>query len=159
MLMKEKGLHDIFIVGMILKAANAVLELAGGLAILLISKAFIVTSVLLLTKEELLEDPKDLVANYIITSAHALTISTQYFIATYLLVHGAIKVVLTISLLRRKLWAYPAAIAVFGIFVIYQIFRWSITGSLWYIVLTIFDIVLIYLTWREYKNLELRLAI
>ena len=150
---KEKSLHDIFVIGVILKAANAILEIAGGIAILLISKAFIVSSVLAMTADELLEDPKDIIANYFINSAHALTIGTQYFIAAYLLVHGIVKIILSVSLLKKKFWAYPTAIAVFGLFVVYQIFRWSITGSIWYVLLTFFDLVLIYLTWREYKSL------
>ena len=139
---------------MLLKAANAVLELVGGIVILLVSKAFVVTTVLALTKEELLEDPKDIIANYLVASAHAFTIGTQYFIAIYLLIHGIIKIVLVFQLLKKRLWAYPAAIIVFSLFVVYQIWRWSISGSLWYIALTLLDIALIYLTYREYKSLK-----
>ena len=155
---KEKWFQYLFFLGVILKAVNAVIELAGGIVIFLVSKAFIVTTILALTQEELLEDPKDLIANYFITSAHTLTAGTQYFIALYLIVHGAIKIVLSISLLKKKLWAYPTALVVFGLFVLYQVFRWSVSGSVWYLILTLIDLVLIYLTWHEYKNLKPKLV-
>lgn len=151
---EKKWFHWAFIAGAVLKAIDAFIELIGGILIFLINKALVVTIVLELTREELLEDPKDLIANYLVASAHTLTVDTQYFIALYLIVHGIIKIILSISLLKKKYWAYPAAIFVFALFVVYQIFRWSISGSIWYVILSILDIIFIYLTWYEYKNLR-----
>ena len=127
---EKKWFHWAFIAGAVLKAIDAFIELIGGILIFLINKALVVTIVLELTREELLEDPKDLIANYLVASAHTLTVDTQYFIALYLIVHGIIKIILSISLLKKKYWAYPAAIFVFALFVVYQIFRWSISGSI-----------------------------
>ena len=153
-LTEKKWFHWAFIFGAVLKAIDAFIELIGGILIFLVNKALVVTIVLRFTREELLEDPKDLIANYLVASAHALTVDTQYFIALYLIVHGIIKIVLSISLLKKKYWAYPAAITVFALFVAYQIFRWSISGSAWFIVLSVLDLIFIYLTWYEYKNLR-----
>ena len=45
------------------------------------------------------------------------------FGAVYLLLHGAVKVVLVTALLLNKLWAYPCMIVVLLIFIGYQMYR------------------------------------
>jgi uncharacterized membrane protein len=39
---------------------------------------------------------------------------------------------------------------VFGVFCVYQMHRFAHTHSIFLVLLTIFDLILIYLTWREY---------
>ena len=68
--------------------------------------------------------------------------------------HGVVKLWLIIGLLRQKLWYYPLAAAVFGLFIVYQ---YSFTNSLWLLVLSAVDVAVIALTWHEYRYLEVRL--
>jgi len=75
--------------------------------------------------------------------------------AIYLLSHGVIKMFAVIALLRKKLWGYPLSIAVFGGFIVYQIYRFTVTGGIGLIVLTIFDLVVIWLIWLEYRVVKL----
>jgi uncharacterized membrane protein len=70
----------------------------------------------------------------------------------YLLVHGAVKVVLVIALLLNKLWAYPCLIIVLLIFIGYQLYRIALEPSVGLIALTTFDAVIVALTWREYRR-------
>lgn len=70
----------------------------------------------------------------------------------YLLSHGAVKVVLVIALLMNKLWAYPLMITVLAIFIVYQVYRFSYSHSVSMILLTVFDLVVISLTWIEYQQ-------
>jgi hypothetical protein len=51
--------------------------------------------------------------------------------------HGVVKLWLIIGLLRQKLWYYPLAAAVFGLFIVYQ---YSFTNSLWLLVLSAVDV-------------------
>ena len=51
------------------------------------------------------------------------------FGAVYLLLHGAVKVVLVIALLLNKLWAYPCMIVVLLIFIGYQLYRIALNPS------------------------------
>ena len=51
------------------------------------------------------------------------------FAAIYLLSHGVIKVVLVASLFRELLWAYPAAIVVFTLFIVYQLYPYALIGQ------------------------------
>ncbi|MGN6233880.1 MAG: DUF2127 domain-containing protein [Trinickia sp.] len=43
--------------------------------------------------------------------------------------HGAIKLRLIAGLLRERLWFYPAAISIFGLFIAYQLYRYTSNGS------------------------------
>jgi uncharacterized membrane protein len=83
--------------------------------------------------------------------AQNYTVSTQHFYAFYLLSHGIIKVALVIGLLRDKLWAYPASLVVLGIFIVYQLYRFSYTQGFGLIVLTVFDVIVMGLIWHEYR--------
>lgn len=147
----EKRIHFIFVVSVLLKALNGVLGIILGIVFFFTSAvAGLVQS---LAQNELIEDPTDIVANSI---QHFLPFFThsQYFVSLYLLSHGVIKVFLVVGLLRNKLWAYPAAIVVFTLFIAYQVYRFSFTHSLWLVALTIFDIFVIWLTWHEYRLLR-----
>ena len=80
--------------------------------------------------------------------------STRNFTAVYLLSHGVIKLGLIIGLLRERLGSYPVATAIFGLFIVYQLFRFSLTHSLWLVVITAVDVLVIGLTWHEYRYLR-----
>jgi uncharacterized membrane protein len=54
----------------------------------------------------------------------------------------------------NKLWAYPLTIGVFGAFAMYQVFRFTHTHSWALVILTIFDVLIILLTWNEYRHQE-----
>jgi uncharacterized membrane protein len=85
------------------------------------------------------------------TSSH-LTTSTTLFGAVYLLSHGVAKVVLVALVLRDKLWAYPWLVALLLAFIAYQLYRiTAVHFSVGLTLLTIFDAVLVWLTWREYQ--------
>jgi uncharacterized membrane protein len=68
----------------------------------------------------------------------------------YLLTHGLVKAALCVLLWMNKLWAYPLAIAVFSAFSVYQVYRYSHTHSTFLLLLTAFDVAIVYLTWEEY---------
>jgi uncharacterized membrane protein len=74
------------------------------------------------------------------------------FASLYLLSHGLVKVVLAVCLWMNRLWAYPAAILVFGLFAVYQIYRLERVYSIALLLLTVSDIVIIWLTAMEYRD-------
>jgi len=155
-LLSIKNIHLVFLVSIVLKALNAVLEIVGGILIFVASQEVIIKIILFMTQEEISEDPQDIIANYLINSAGHFSISAQHFIAFYLLSHGLIKLGVIIGLLKNKLWAYPASIIIFGLFIFYQTYRYFNTYSPWLLVLTVFDLIVIWLVWLEYKNLKKR---
>lgn len=149
--MNERRIHQFFEISVLLKGAHALIECVGGLALVFVSTSTITNLVAALTQHELSEDPNDRVAGYLLRSAHELTVGTQRFYAFYLLSHGLIKVCLVAGLLRNKLWAYPASLVVLGLFIVYQLYRYSHTHGPGLIALTVFDAVFVCLIWHEYR--------
>ena len=88
------------------------------------------------------------------SAAEHLSVGGQQFAAVYLLSHGVIKAVLVYALLKDKLWAFPWAIGVFAAFGVYQMYRYFIQPSGWLIALTVLDVMVILLTWTEWRRLK-----
>ena len=143
-------LDQTFEVGIILKGLDGVLEVIGGLLLLVVSPATIDRVVTSLTQHELSEDPHDVLATHLLRTAHGLT--AVLFGAVYLLAHGLVKVILVTALLKNQLWAYPWTIAFLGVFIIYQLYRLSFQPSVGLTALTIFDAVIAWLIYREYRK-------
>lgn len=141
----------LFRLSVLLKGLDGLLEIVGAVALWLLSPGFIASAVHFLTQDEIAEDPRDLVANALRHAAARFSLSSEHFVAAYLLAHGLVKIALVAALLRNRLWAYPVAIAVFLGFIAYQLYRFTLTGGLGLIFLTIFDLFLIVLVWFEYR--------
>jgi uncharacterized membrane protein len=140
-----------FVVAVVLKGIDGVLELVGGIALLVVSPAQIDAVVRALTRHELVEDPHDLVANTLVRYADTLGVATTVFGGVYLLVHGVVKVVLVVAVLRNHLWAYPWLIGFLIAFIGYQAYELVVHFSWGLALLTAFDIAIVLLTVREYR--------
>ena len=138
--MKEERIHQVFVVSVLAKGLHALIEIAGGLALYLFSADAIARWL-----NEI--DRHDWIARH-------FPAGEQHFYAFYLLSHGLVKVVLVFFLLREKLWAYPASIAVFGLFIAYQLYRYSFTHDIGLILLSLFDLFVIYLAVHEFRLLR-----
>jgi uncharacterized membrane protein len=154
----ERRIRQVFEISILLKGAHALTECVGGLLLAVVSTDTIKNLVNTLTQSELIDDPNDLVATHLLELAQSLTVSTQDFYAFYLLSHGLVKVLLVVGLLRNKLWAYPASLVVLGLFIVYQLYRFSYTHGIGLIVLTVFDVFVIWLIWHEYRLVRRHLA-
>ena len=139
-----------FAVGIILKGLDGVLEVVGGVLLLVVSPTTIDQLSRALTQHELSEDPHDFLATHLLHAAGSLTGSSLEFGAAYLLLHGLVKVVLVVALLRDQIWAYPWMIAFLIVFIVYQVYRMSFAFSIGLMALTAFDVVVVWLTYREY---------
>ena len=149
---REATIRRVFWWSLILKAIDSVIEMAGGVVLYLIPSGLIVGLADWLTRSELLEDPRDFLANMIMHSAQAFSLPQKKAAAIYLASHGAIKLFLVIMVLRdRAAWAYPAFMIALVVLIAYQTYQISLTFSLWMIVLTVFDAAVLVLTWHEYK--------
>jgi uncharacterized membrane protein len=157
--MNERRIHQIFEVSVLLKGAHALIECIGGLALALVSTSAITGLVKSLTQDELIEDPNDVVGTHLLRLAQNFTVSSQHFYAFYLLSHGVIKAFLVVGLLRNKLWAYPASFVALGLFIVYQLYRFSYTHGVGLLVLTVFDVFVIWLIWHEYRLVRRHLSL
>jgi uncharacterized membrane protein len=156
--MNEQRIHQFFMISVLLKGAHAVIECIGGIALALIKPEAIKNFVNAITVDELIEDPNDFIATHLLRWAEGFDIDTQHFYAFYLFSHGIVKVFLVAGLLRRQLWAYPASLVVLAIFIAYQLYRYSYTRGFGLIALSVFDVVVMWLVWHEYRLLRGHLA-
>ena len=141
-----------FLIGIIGKGLNGAAELLGGMLLLFLTPDADPNVAVAWTHGELSEDPNDIIATHLLHTADGLTGPGLLFGGVYLLVHGVIKVVLVTALLLNKLWAYPWMIVALLLFIAYQLYRIVLNPTVGLIGLTIFDIVIVALTWREYQQ-------
>lgn len=134
---QRDNLHRVFIVSIILKGLNALLEIVASIVILLTGALTGVFSVFFHSIE---------------SSAH-----TQLFVAAYLFIHGIVKIFIVAGLISRRLWAYTFAEIVLFLFIAYQMYEYTFHDSLWLLGLSIFDTLLLWLTWREHKAMKNKL--
>lgn len=150
----EGNIHLVFDVSLWLKAVFALGEIISGVATYFVSKELLMQVVMWATRGEFAEDPHDRIATYLLHTAQTFSVGTREFAAVYLLAHGVVKLWLIVGLLREKLWYYPTAIVVFGSFIFYQLYRYTFTHSILLIFITILDLIVIGLTWHEWRYLH-----
>jgi len=151
---KNNIVHRSFELGILLKGIDGILEIIGGVLLIFLNPARLNRLVVLLTQHELSQDPNDVISNFLLKLSASFSISSQHFGVIYLISHGAIKFILVSLLWKKKLWAYPLAIVSLIIFIIYQIYRYTISNSVFLIFLTIFDVFMILLTYMEYNRIK-----
>jgi uncharacterized membrane protein len=147
-------LHETFEASILLKGAFAILEAAGGVLLWLIGPNAILALALRVTQAEMGEDPQDWIATTLLHWARGFSLETQHFYALYLISHGLVKLVLVAGLLRGARWSYPTSLLVMALFVVYQLYRFSYTQALGLIILTVFDLFVIALIWREWRRVS-----
>lgn len=150
-MVNNKEIYQLFKVSILIKGAISLAEIIVGIVVLFIPASYFNTLAEMLTRGEIIEDPGNFFANHILSGGHALTAIGGIFIAIYLISRGAIKLGLIIALLKNKHWAYPWSLAVLGLFVVFQLYELVKTHSLGIIAVTMFDLIVMYFIWREYK--------
>jgi uncharacterized membrane protein len=143
-------LHSSFRTGITLKGIDGILEVVGAILIWFVDPAKISEPVQTALAHELSRDPHDFVAAHLLHMTERLTSANRTFAFAFLLSHGLVKIIIVAALWMDQLWAYPLGIGVFSAFGVYQVYRWTHTHSFFLVLLTIFDVLVIYLTWAEY---------
>lgn len=147
-------MHQVFELGLLAKGIFAASELVSGLLIWLIPVDGVVQIVRMLTRHELAADPTDRVANWLLRMADGYSVHAQHFWALYLIVHALAKLTVVAGLALNIIWAYPASIVVLVGFIAYQGQQYVLNHDPVMIALTLFDLVMIWLIWHEYRQLK-----
>lgn len=90
-LLDEKKLHLVFDASLWFKAAFALSEVLAGIIAYFVQKPLLLPYFAWVTQNEFAEDPRDLVANFLLHTIPHLSVGTQRFAALYLLAHGIVK--------------------------------------------------------------------
>ena len=151
--MKNKTISNLFDASILLKGIFSLIELISGTLLLFITSNFLLKFIYFIFGHELLQDPTDILVNFLINLFSNPT-NLKILFAIYLIAHGIIKLGLILALWKEKLWAYPLSEIVFSLFIIYQIYRYTQHPSIFLILLTALDIFVIILIHLEYKILK-----
>ncbi|HZL08182.1 MAG TPA: DUF2127 domain-containing protein [Candidatus Dormibacteraeota bacterium] len=141
-------------IGILIKGIDGVLELVGGALVLLLNPHTITNITNFLTQDALQENPHNIIATHVLKLGNHLAGGHNFFAAAFLLTHGLVKVVLVACLLLNKLWAYPWALGVLGLFLVYQAYLLVTKPTFGMAFLTVLDIVIIGLIYREWQQVR-----
>ncbi|MDE2234744.1 MAG: DUF2127 domain-containing protein [Gammaproteobacteria bacterium] len=147
----RKYLHRLFILSVVAKGLDGVLESIAGVIVFSTSRLDLKNLVIMLTAPELGEDPTDLVANFMRHVVSGLTSNTKYFVAAYLLVNGLVKTAVAAGLISGRNWVFRPVLALLAIFITYQLFRFTNTHSLILLGFTCLDLLVLLFIWAEYR--------
>lgn len=144
---EEKVVYKLFLWSILLKGAISIAEVVGALVIFLTPPAVIIA----ILNWFLQFVPVPALQHALREEVAQYTTGAVVFVTLYLLSRGLVKVILIWGLLKNKLWAYPASLIVMGLFMIYQFYQIWAHHSVLIVGVTIFDIVVMYLIWREWQ--------
>jgi len=140
--------------GLAIKAINAVMEVLGGVILMLITPDGLSQMIRQIALPELSEDPTDPVMNYLLGICQNFSSSTQASIAIYMLLHGATKIAIIWLLWKKILWAYPLAMGIFGLFIGYEVYGYLHSQSLLVLIIIMLDAAILTLIIIEYIRLK-----
>ncbi len=154
---REKEIHELFDVTLILKGLHALVEIVGGFLLYVTSTATIVKIVSFFVADEIKEDPRDTFSNYFIHLAQQFSGSSKTFAILYLVIHGIINSIILFGLWKEKMWSYPVSLIILALSIPYQLYRFTFTHSILLVALSVLDIVVIFLVWHEYGVVKKKL--
>lgn len=147
--------EQVFKGSLILKGFSGALEFIAGAVLLIFSPDRLRNFINLITQRELLEDSNDLFANALLSLTNNFSNGTKIFLITYLWVHAVVKLVAVIGILRNERWAYPFSLLALGILTGYQIYSLVFVKiSMGLLLLTVFDLFVLWMIWREKTSLD-----
>lgn len=151
---KDEVKSELFIIGMWWRIFYGATRLVLGLALLKVINVPISDLLYKFTGSELAEDPTDFLFTTINSLLEAHPLSITYFLSSYLIFWGTVEIVLSISLLRHKIWAFPVTLWLIGGFMIYVIHRYTITHSPILVGVFLIDVLIFWLIYSEYKKMK-----
>lgn len=151
---EERTIRVYFLTGVLLKGAISAAEIIVGTLALLVPVTYVSGKIVQLADHLQTIHRIALVAPPLMHMAGQLAAVSSFFIALYLISRGLIKLLLIIALLLDQLWAYPFSLVALGGFVCYQCYQIIVSHSGVIVALTIFDLVVMWLIWEEYRVLR-----
>jgi uncharacterized membrane protein len=144
----------LFRIALLVKAIDGAVELIAAVVLLLVSGATVHRLIDDVLSRDLLGPPDGSLARHFVAGTAEFASGNRTFAVVYLGLHGVVKLALVAALLRKWMPAYPVAVVVLGLFVIYEIYRATQTGSVLLPVLAAVDVAIIVMIVREYRVLR-----
>ena len=141
-----------FQAGITVKGIDGLLEITAAILFLTATPTRINSFLNFITFHALSRNPNAFVASHLLHASQNIVANAHYFIFLYLLLQGLSKLILVVALWCNRLWAYPALIILLAAFIVYQLYRMTFAPSIFLAGLTVFDAIVMLLTWAEYKK-------
>ena len=142
----------LFFWGILIKSFIGFWEILAG-AFFAISGQKIVNALgLYLAKQGTADDSDDFLLMYLQKITNDFTHNIQLFAAFYLMFHGLMNILLSVTLAKKKIAWYPAIISLLSLFVVYEAYRFFLNHSIIILGLIIFDIAFITIIVLEYRK-------
>lgn len=149
--LEEKRIYQFFLGSVLLKGAISLAEIVAGILFFFVTPQEVIDFILSISILILPATLQGVTQSILNAVGHELMIVSATIIGLYLLTRGLIKFLLIWAMLKNILWAYPWSLAVLGLFVLSQLYQIAMTQSLLIIGVTLFDLVVMYFIWREYR--------
>jgi uncharacterized membrane protein len=140
-----------FFIAVAVKGIDGVIETLAGFAIAILGTQGIYSLVIQVTAPELDLHPDSRAVHLIRHGAFDLTHVASRFVILWLLVHGILKFVLAVELLRERIWIFPVAAVVLSGFVVYMTSRLVAHWSPWVLAFALFDLITVALVLTEWR--------
>lgn len=144
----------LFRAALVVKGVDGAAELLGAVALLAVPGPWLHHLVARVLARDLVGPPDGALARHLVAGTDAVSGDGRTFAVVYLGLHGVVKLLLVAALLRRWLPAYPPAVVVLALFVVYELVHAWHTGSVLLPVLAALDVAIIVLVLREYRLLR-----
>ena len=144
----------LFRIALLVKAVDGAAELVGALVLLMVPGAALASLVNDIVARDLLGPPDGSLARHFEAGTAEFVSGSRTFAVVYLALHGVVKLALVVALLRRWQPAYPVAALVLGVFVAYELYRATRTGSVLLPFLAALDLAIIWLIVQEYRRMR-----
>jgi len=148
----KKPLHKLFELSILWKAVEGLFEGLAGLFAWFVPTQTVINWLQWSEWRELQEDPDDLVANFVHNLSFHISSQVKFLVALYLLAQGLMKLWLSFSVWRGRLWAYLGYEIFISLIIVYELFRWVRRPGWWLIIFIIIDAVTVWLIHHEYQN-------
>lgn len=147
-------IHRFLHIAIFIKGVDGCIDVLTGAALFIFGQRMMVRIIPFLLRRELLEDPKDLIVNYLFELPLHISHGTQVFLSFYLLIHGVVKIALAIAFNINDYRIHNGAEVVLFISILYQTYRFTHTHSLLLLAVTLMDIIILILVHREGAELK-----
>jgi len=152
--LQEATIRRYFWWSVFIKGAISLAEMVGGIFFLFVPVTLVVDLATDPLESWLTVHPGNFAGTHLLHLANEFTMFGGALIGFYLFTRGLIKLGLVVALLKDQLWAYPLSLLILGLFIIYQIYEIVTAHSVLMVIITIFDLVVVYLVWREWGILR-----
>lgn len=155
---REKFLHYLFKGTVIFKGADGILDVISSIVLTCVPAHNRINILPFLVRKELIDDPDDILSNYLMNLSQHFLPGTIKFIILYLAIHGLIKIGLALALWNDNPKLFRIAGVVLTISIGYQMYRFTHTHSILLLTVTVIDMLTMVLLQHEYNKLVLKTA-